>query len=126
MAEQGDNDDRTEEATPERREDFRKKGQVAVSREVTSVFVLAGVVITMSFYLGILIEDLTRFMKFSFQRLHLVNIEEQGFKIHLGQLLDEVSNYGLAFICCKRCHSDICYFLTDNFKLFVAEIEARL
>ena len=86
MAEQGENDDRTEEATPERREDFRKKGQVAVSREVTSVFVLAGVVLTMSFYLGLLVEDISKFMRFSFQRIHLVSISEDGFGLHLGQI----------------------------------------
>ncbi len=38
-------DDRTEEATPERREEFRERGQLVVSRELTSVFVLASSVI---------------------------------------------------------------------------------
>ena len=38
-------EDRTEEATPERREDFRERGQIAVSRELTSVLVLAATVI---------------------------------------------------------------------------------
>ena len=37
MAEQGENDDRTEEATPERREDFRKKGQVAMILSVLGI-----------------------------------------------------------------------------------------
>lgn len=41
MAEGDQNsDDRTEEATQERREDFRERGQIAVSREVTAVFIL--------------------------------------------------------------------------------------
>lgn len=39
MAEYEDSE-RTEEATPQRREDFRKKGQVAQSREIGSVFAL--------------------------------------------------------------------------------------
>ena len=86
MAENGENADRTEEATPERREEFRKKGQVAVSREITSVFVLAAVVVTMSFYLGKLIEDLSEFMVFSFQRTRLVNITEETFRFHLSQV----------------------------------------
>ncbi len=40
MANEDDNSERTEDATPQRREDFRKKGQVAQSREFSSVLVL--------------------------------------------------------------------------------------
>jgi flagellar biosynthesis protein FlhB len=43
-----DNDDRTEEASQERREEFRERGQIAMSREVTSVFVLGATVIFLS------------------------------------------------------------------------------
>lgn len=39
MADQ-DQSEKTEDATPQRREDFRKRGQVAQSREVASVFVM--------------------------------------------------------------------------------------
>lgn len=42
-------DDRTEEASPERRDEFREKGEVVVSREFTSVAVLAAVVAFLSF-----------------------------------------------------------------------------
>jgi len=35
MAAGGDDQERTEEATPERREEFREKGQIAVSKDVT-------------------------------------------------------------------------------------------
>ena len=31
--------DKTEEATPERREEFRERGQIPVSKEITAVFV---------------------------------------------------------------------------------------
>ncbi|SMF66483.1 flagellar biosynthesis protein FlhB [Pseudobacteriovorax antillogorgiicola] len=86
MAEQGENEDRTEEATPERREEFRKKGQIAVSREVTSVFVLASVVVAMSFYLERLIQDLSKYMIFSFERIHLVSLDEDTFRIHVSQI----------------------------------------
>ncbi|MCB0351287.1 MAG: EscU/YscU/HrcU family type III secretion system export apparatus switch protein, partial [Bdellovibrionales bacterium] len=40
MADEDDNSERTEDPTPQRREDFRKKGQVAQSRELSSVLVL--------------------------------------------------------------------------------------
>jgi flagellar biosynthetic protein FlhB len=46
MAEQGDSE-RTEDATPQRREDFRKRGQVAQSREVGSVLVLLSSLLAM-------------------------------------------------------------------------------
>ena len=36
----GDDEERTEEATQQRREEFRKRGQVAQTRELASVFVL--------------------------------------------------------------------------------------
>ncbi len=49
MADQDiDNDDRTEEASQERREEFRERGQIAMSREVTSVFVLGATVVFLS------------------------------------------------------------------------------
>lgn len=40
MALESDQGERTEEATPQRREDFRRRGQVAQTRELASVFVL--------------------------------------------------------------------------------------
>ena len=43
MALDSDQGERTEEATQQRREDFRKRGQVAQPRELGSVFVLFAV-----------------------------------------------------------------------------------
>jgi flagellar biosynthesis protein FlhB len=61
MAE-GSNDaeDKTEEASPEKREEARKKGQVAASRELTSVFVLASVGAFLSLYTMTVYNDLAR------------------------------------------------------------------
>ncbi len=42
MAEEAANEERTEEATMQRREDFRRQGQVAQSREVQSVLLMLG------------------------------------------------------------------------------------
>lgn len=42
MAEEKDSGEKTEEATPQRREDFRKQGQVAMTRELSAAFVLFG------------------------------------------------------------------------------------
>lgn len=62
-AEGGDNGDRTEEATPERREEFREKGQVAVSREITSVFVLGGIILLCSYKLPDMLQDTKRILR---------------------------------------------------------------
>lgn len=72
------NDDRTEEATQERREDFRERGQVAVSREITAVLVLLAA--TMVLYYGgsagiTLIEKL---MIETFQRAQTFRISSQN------------------------------------------------
>lgn len=47
-----DQDDRTEPATQRRREEVREKGQVAKSREVTSVAVLVAAVVYFHFFVG--------------------------------------------------------------------------
>lgn len=51
-------DDRTEEATQERRDDFREKGQIAVSREVMSVVALATVLGFSLFYSQIFVGEM--------------------------------------------------------------------
>ena len=53
-------DDRTEEATPERRQEFREKGQVAVSKEITSVGVLFSAALFMSAYIPYLYDKIKR------------------------------------------------------------------
>lgn len=70
MAEQGDDaGDRTEEATPERREEFREKGQVAISQDLVSVSVLAGCVLFLSLYIPTALKYCARFMLVQFQTL---------------------------------------------------------
>src|SRR5688572_30207638 len=68
MAE-NDGQDRSEEASPERREEFRERGQVAISREVTSVLVLAAVVGMFGYYLMFLMNRLQHFMIARFQHI---------------------------------------------------------
>lgn len=50
MASENERGEKTEEATPQRREEFRKRGQVAHTRELASVFVLFGAVLTMMIF----------------------------------------------------------------------------
>lgn len=78
MADGGDNEDRTEEATPERRDEFREEGQIALSKEITSVFVLAAVVGLFGSYLLVLSEQIQNFMRQSFRHLTLGNFNEKA------------------------------------------------
>lgn len=58
MAENQDGQEKTEEPTQDRREEFRGKGQVAVSREVTGVMVLGGVTLFLSAFISRISGDL--------------------------------------------------------------------
>ncbi|MFW7381831.1 MAG: EscU/YscU/HrcU family type III secretion system export apparatus switch protein [Oligoflexus sp.] len=69
MAEDKENLDRTEEASPERREEFRERGEIAVSKEITSVFILAAATLFFAFYLRYFVADLMRYMTIVFQNL---------------------------------------------------------
>lgn len=64
MAAEAEDQERTEEATPQRREDFRRRGQVAQSKEVGAVFILLASLIAIwalsRFFLQQLYEVFTR------------------------------------------------------------------
>lgn len=76
MAEEESGQDKTEEATPERREEFRERGQIAVSREVSSVFVMAAVTGLLGLYLVRLLESLQHFLSARFQHLNVAIMNE--------------------------------------------------
>lgn len=61
--------EKTEEATPQRREEAREKGQVASSRDLTSVLVLAACVAFIGAYIPSYIKQIQRFMVKSFESL---------------------------------------------------------
>ena len=58
MAENEQGQEKTEQATPKRREESHKKGQVAKSRELASVAILGGALIYFYFQGGHLLKDL--------------------------------------------------------------------
>jgi flagellar biosynthetic protein FlhB len=68
MAEQNKDQEKTEEATPKRREETREKGQVAKSRELTSIAVLGGCLIYFYFGAPVLIGRLLEVMKAIFRQ----------------------------------------------------------
>lgn len=68
--------EKTEEATPQRREEAREKGQIASSRELTSVGVLAASVAFITAYMPTYIKQIERFMTKSFESLSTRRIDQ--------------------------------------------------
>lgn len=89
MAEEDSGQDRSEEASPQRREDFRKKGQVAVSREINSVFTLAAVIGLFSFYFVEISQMLMDFMEAMFRKSSNIMITRDNFLPNFGEILSD-------------------------------------
>jgi flagellar biosynthetic protein FlhB len=86
MAAEDDGQDRSEEASPERREEFRERGQIAVSREVTSVLVLAAVIGMFSYYLMWLMHRLQHFLISHFQHLDTQQLSSKSLTGYIGEV----------------------------------------
>ncbi|SEM35412.1 flagellar biosynthetic protein FlhB [Syntrophus gentianae] len=69
MAEQDKDQERTEEATPKRREEAREEGQVARSRDLSSVAILGSCLLYFYFGAGSFVSRLMDLMKSSFSSL---------------------------------------------------------
>ena len=69
-------EDKTEEASPERRQEFRERGQIAVSKEISGVFVLASSVLFLSFYLPNFIESIFRLFVNLFNRAATLRVNQ--------------------------------------------------
>ncbi|WP_378951853.1 flagellar biosynthesis protein FlhB [Pelosinus sp. sgz500959] len=63
--------EKTEEATPKRKEEARQKGQVAKSMEINSVFVIVAAFLTLKVIGSYLYDQLAGYMKFIFSNLVL-------------------------------------------------------
>lgn len=74
MAGGKDSQEKTEEATPKRLREARKKGQVAKSRDLTTVFVMIIVFITIAFSLGFMASEIKELMYFCFDLLNKDNL----------------------------------------------------
>ncbi|MBU8910546.1 MAG: flagellar biosynthesis protein FlhB [Desulfobacterales bacterium] len=86
MAEQNNNQEKTEQATPKKREDAKKKGQVAKSRDASSVGVLLACLIFFWFGTSGMIEkmmSLTRWLLTQSSQFNINSNNIQGFSIGL-------------------------------------------
>ncbi len=82
MAEEKDDSDKTEEPSQHRIEEFRKKGQVAASKELASVLVLSACVLTLGISILFIYEQMDEFMRW----LYGLNIEK-AFQAETQQLI---------------------------------------
>jgi len=78
MAEADQGQERTEQATPKKREDVRKKGQVAISREIASAVILGAALIYFYFGVSGLMEGVTSIMKAAFQESGRTVLSQQN------------------------------------------------
>jgi flagellar biosynthetic protein FlhB len=90
MAENEDGQEKSEEATPERREEFREKGQIAVSKELTSVFILTAVIGLFGIYVYEIFRKLKHILISHFQSLDTSSVTEDGILPYVGNLSIEL------------------------------------
>jgi len=84
------NQDKTESATPKKREDARKKGQVAVSREIPSVFILFMTMGVFFFLGGQMFNGLSSLMQDILQNSIILELEELSAVRMLSKILGKV------------------------------------
>ncbi|MCX6130955.1 MAG: EscU/YscU/HrcU family type III secretion system export apparatus switch protein [Proteobacteria bacterium] len=90
MEDQNSGQDKTEEASPERRDEFRERGQIAISGEVTSVLVLAAVIGSFSYYISFLIGHLQHFMVAHFEHINGRSMTSKALMGFLGSVGKEL------------------------------------
>lgn len=71
-------DDRTEEASPERRDEFREKGQVVVSRELSSVMILGACIIFFTYFTPILMQSMKKLLVSHFETIATRRVSQEN------------------------------------------------
>ncbi|GIN61542.1 flagellar biosynthetic protein FlhB [Robertmurraya siralis] len=82
--------EKTEKATPKKRQDSRKKGQVAKSQDVNTAIVLLAVFLTLLFAGQFFFESLLNIFKHSYQQYIGLNVTENNLRIILLDILQEL------------------------------------
>jgi len=80
---EGKDQEKTEPATPKRREDARKKGQTAISKEVSSVFILLSALGVLFFTGSWMFLSLSSFMRGIFQNIGSLRLQEDSINLFL-------------------------------------------
>lgn len=85
MSEGEDDTQKTEEPTPKRLEEARKKGQVPLSREVNNWMMLFAATLLIAAFSGPLFKDLTQIMAFYIREAHEIPYNGGGVSFALGE-----------------------------------------
>ncbi|MGB4107071.1 MAG: flagellar biosynthesis protein FlhB [Alphaproteobacteria bacterium] len=88
--EQADDTQKTEEPTPKKLEEARKKGQVALSREINNWVMLLAATILITAFSGPVFKDLTLLMQTYIENAHDIPSAPGGLHIALGEGLKKV------------------------------------
>lgn len=88
--EESDDSQKTEDATPKKLEESRKKGQIALSREVNNwIMLFIGTIVVLVIGPGVM-SELTALMKTYIERAHLMPSVPGGFGFFMGDMFWEV------------------------------------
>ncbi len=82
---------RTEPATPRKREEVRKKGQVAKSVEINSALVLLAGIISLKFFGAHLFTQLSQMMHYIFSNFYIMEITESGITFYFYTVIIRLS-----------------------------------
>lgn len=83
MSEQDTSQERTEEATPKRRQDAREKGDIARSKELNTAAILIAGAVGMLMFGGVIVGGLSRMMRYNFDLTRRDIFETDFMAIHL-------------------------------------------
>lgn len=87
MAEEEDQDQKTEDPTQKRLEESREEGQLPISREVGTWFMFVGMIVTLAVMGPMLGGSMARTLRVFFEKPHQLRVEDQGVQRVLGQVL---------------------------------------
>jgi flagellar biosynthetic protein FlhB len=79
--------EKTEKATPKRRDDARRKGQVARSQEIGQVLVLLAALFTIKAFAGMYLNEFVRLMQVDFSQGLMITIDQQSFTPYMLQMM---------------------------------------
>lgn len=84
-------DDKTERATPKKRQDAKKKGQTAKSQDINTAVVLLAIFLCLQFSGGYLQKGLVSLFKNSFQKYLRMNATPENIQVILLEILKELA-----------------------------------
>ena len=99
MADEADNDQKTEDPSGKRLDEAREHGQVPISRETTSWVVMMGILIVMAWMIPPMMRDLALFLRGFVESPHSFLLDDNNFQALLFETLGRVGMIvGLVFV----------------------------